>query len=190
MEAPCGHFFDAECMEALFSKATTDESLYPPRCCLLPIPPASVRQHLDAQLMLAFDTKSLEFDTPAGSRVYCCRPQCSAFLGACSLTPTTMHCTKDGCTVDTCGACKKEAHGMSDCGSSAEEEERLLAEMADELHTKQGWTRCYSCHHLVEKSEGCFHITCICKAQFCYLCATPWKECDCPQFEVPAELRD
>ena len=189
-EAPCGHFFDTTCMEVMFSKASVDESLYPPRCCLKPIPTSSVRQHLNAKILADFDKKSVEFDTPAGSRVYCCRQKCSAFIGASTSIPSTMRCTDSACVTRTCGMCKKAAHGARDCSDIAEADERELDQMAAELHQSNGWTRCYSCHHLVEKSEGCYHITCTCKAQFCYLCGTPWKECDCPQFEIPFELQD
>ena len=188
LKAPCGHYFDTDCMERMFKSASKDESLYPPRCCLTAIPTASVRQHLGAMIMMDFDKKSLEFETPAGSRVYCHRPQCSAFLGSSSFTPSPMRCS--GCSSVTCGSCKRACHGDRACSESAEMEEHELSQMAADLHQKNGWTRCYSCHHLVEKSEGCYHITCMCKAQFCYLCGTPWKECDCPQFEIPLELRD
>jgi hypothetical protein len=34
----------------------------------------------------------------------------------------------------------------------------------------------------VELSTGCFHMTCRCKAQFCYLCAARWKSCACVQW--------
>ena len=188
MEAPCGHLFDAGCMETIFVKATLDESLYPPRCCQ-PILAASVRQYLDASKMLAFDKKALEFDTPAPDRVYCCRKQCSAFLGHSTSTPVPVSCTNEDCSSQTCGSCRKEGHGSTSCPNS-EREELEFVKIADDLHEKNGWTRCYSCRHLVEKSEGCYHMTCVCKAQFCYLCGTPWKECDCPQFEIPAELQD
>lgn len=188
IEAPCGHSYDSTCMELMFSKASMDESLYPPRCCQMPIPSASVRQHVGAKVMMDFDKKALEFDTPAGSRVYCYRARCSAFIGASTSTSSSLPCTNQSCTARTCGSCKKEAHLEVSCSHNKEVEERELSQMASDLHEEKGWQRCYSCHHLVEKSEGCYHITCICKAQFCYLCATPWKGCSCPQFDVPPEL--
>ena len=45
-----------------------------------------------------------------------------------------------------------------------------------------GFQRCV-CGYLVELTVGCYHMTCRCKRQFCYLCAKPWKTCSCPQFD-------
>jgi len=36
---------------------------------------------------------------------------------------------------------------------------------------------------MVELDTGCYHMTCRCRAQFCYLCAERWKSCVCPQWE-------
>lgn len=186
--APCGHVYDVGCMEAMFSKASTDETLYPPRCCLMPIHPSDVEGHINPQIMMQFHTRSLEFDTPLGSRVYCCKPRCSAYIGASTSEPSSMLCSSPECSAATCGSCKQEAHPDARCTDQKELEQLALTQIATELLQEKGWQRCYSCHHVVEKSDGCYHMTCICKAQFCYLCATKWKECDCPQFEIPPDL--
>lgn len=39
---------------------------------------------------------------------------------------------------------------------------------------KSGWRRCYKCRTLVELTQGCTHMTCRCKAQFCYICGAIW----------------
>lgn len=36
---------------------------------------------------------------------------------------------------------------------------------------------------MVELSHGCYHMTCLCRAQFCYACSALWKNCDCPQWD-------
>ena len=30
---------------------------------------------------------------------------------------------------------------------------------------------------------GCYHMTCRCRRQFCYLCARTWKTCHCSQWD-------
>lgn len=51
-----------------------------------------------------------------------------------------------------------------------------------------GAQRCGSCGNVVEKTEGCNHIVCICKYEFCYSCGEKWqnsdctRNCDCPMF--------
>jgi hypothetical protein len=47
---------------------------------------------------------------------------------------------------------------------------------------EEGWQRCFNCHAMVERKEGCNHMTCRCQAEFCIVCAKEWKTCDCPWF--------
>jgi hypothetical protein len=48
---------------------------------------------------------------------------------------------------------------------------------------KSGWRRCYKCRTLVELTHGCSHITCRCKAQFCYICGAVWDPTvGCPNY--------
>jgi hypothetical protein len=48
---------------------------------------------------------------------------------------------------------------------------------------KSGWRRCYKCRTLVELTQGCSHITCRCKAQFCYICGAVWDPTvGCPNY--------
>lgn len=151
----------------------------PPQCCQSTVPISDARVHLDKELVETFNKKTLEFSTI--SRVYCARPTCSAFIGATTDEATPLKCPE--CSTETCGYCKAQAHAGSDCSDKEE-----LNDMARDMHEKEGWQRCPSCHHLVELSIGCYHIICVCKAQFCYLCGTQWKGCSCPQFAVPPDV--
>jgi ariadne-1 len=40
----------------------------------------------------------------------------------------------------------------------------------------------------VERNHGCNHMTCICGAEFCYLCGKPYEDrqqtCDCGLFQT------
>ncbi|KAI9744586.1 MAG: hypothetical protein M1818_002115 [Claussenomyces sp. TS43310] len=53
----------------------------------------------------------------------------------------------------------------------------------------QGWKRCYSCHALVEHNQGCIHMTCKCRAQFCYICCAKWRTCSCSDNQLDAVIR-
>ena len=46
------------------------------------------------------------------------------------------------------------------------EQERLN----DELAREQGFKKCPSCSVLIEKTEGCNHMTCRCGAHICWIC--------------------
>lgn len=172
VRAACGHFYDRDCLQELFQAATVDESLFPPRCCQKEFILADVRRLLGDDILSAFEKKAVEFSTT--DRVYCHRPSCSNFLGPVTTKASALRCPQ--CNTNTCSHCKAAAHSNLDCSQVLDEAVLALAE-------QEGWKRCPGCHHLVELSIGCYHMTCRCRKQFCYVCTETWKNCDCPQWE-------
>ncbi|KAH9855440.1 hypothetical protein C2E23DRAFT_723895 [Lenzites betulinus] len=173
IRVPCGHTYDVGCLVDLFRAATVDESLFPPACCRKPFVLQEVRVYLDSNLQKVVDKKTIEFGTK--NRVYCHRPTCSTFIGAATASATNMLCPT--CYYYTCGHCKAAAHTLTfRCTSSEDAAVVALAEQA-------GWKRCPGCGHLVELSFGCYHMTCRCRHQFCYLCTATWKTCKCTQWD-------
>ena len=145
---PCSHYYCQECLHTLFELSTTDETLYPPRCCRQVIPLQSARLYLDSALIHTFEEKSVEFES--SDRTYCCQPTCSSFI-----TPTTIVNERATCAVcgtSTCTICKSNAHN-GDCPEDAATQQIL------ETAKEEGWQRCYSCRRLVELDVGCNHIT-------------------------------
>ncbi|EIW64861.1 uncharacterized protein TRAVEDRAFT_110250 [Trametes versicolor FP-101664 SS1] len=169
IRAPCGDFYDVGCLVDLFRAALVDESLFPPACCRKPFKLEEVHIYLDGELQKQFDRKTLEFGTK--DRVYCHRPTCSTFLGAATPAAINLLCTT--CWQNTCGHCKAASHALSTRCTSAED----AAVVA--LAAQSGWKRCPGCGHLVELSIGCYHMTCRCRHQFCYLCTAQWRTCTC-----------
>ncbi|KAI0374361.1 hypothetical protein BV20DRAFT_1033200 [Pilatotrama ljubarskyi] len=171
--APCGDPYDIDCLVDLFRAAVVDESLFPPACCRKPFVMEEVRMYLDGSLQTLVDKKTVEFGTK--DRVYCHEPTCSTFLGAATASANDLLCTT--CWRQTCGHCKAASHALSIRCTSAEDATVIaLAEQA-------GWKRCPGCGHLVELSIGCYHMTCRCRHQFCYLCTARWKTCKCVQWD-------
>ncbi|KAL4467983.1 hypothetical protein ABPG72_015853 [Tetrahymena utriculariae] len=41
--------------------------------------------------------------------------------------------------------------------------------------------QCIKCKFWVEKNQGCDHMTCRCKYEFCYKCGGKYRECECVQ---------
>jgi len=39
--------------------------------------------------------------------------------------------------------------------------------------------QCRLCNYWVEKNQGCNHMTCRCKYEFCYRCGAKWRTCNC-----------
>lgn len=169
---PCGHEYCRDCLQDLFRASATDDSLFPPRCCHQPIPTTgAVRILLTATLVQQYELKKVEFDTP--DRTYCSNPLCSAFIRAENIVDEEASCPD--CRSITCTLCKAASHG-GDCPADTALQQVL--QTADE----HGWQRCFSCRRLVELDIGCNHITCLCGAQFCYVCAQRWKTCACLQW--------
>ncbi|TFK68214.1 hypothetical protein BDN72DRAFT_898332 [Pluteus cervinus] len=176
--APCGDYYDKECLVELFTLATQDESLYPPRCCRQHIPVDKVLPLMSPDAARKFRDKATEFGTL--KRVYCAVPSCSRFLGpehdGGRLSPPYYPCP--ACRNHTCTKCKGNYAGPSHgCGASNDEREVLS------LGQQEGWARCPGCNQLIELHMGCYHMTCRCRTEFCYLCKERWKTCGCVQWD-------
>ncbi|KAM0425475.1 hypothetical protein ACHAPT_009264 [Fusarium lateritium] len=169
--SPCSHEYCRECLVGLVRASLQDESLFPPRCCGQNIP-IKVGLWFSPGLVGEFRAKKVEFETP--NRTYCSEPSCSTFVPPTMIAGELAMCPK--CRRITCVHCKGRSHeGI--CPSDTASQQVL------QLATENGWQRCKACHRVVELEFGCNHITCICKAEFCYVCGERWKTCRCPQWQ-------
>lgn len=78
-----------------------------------------------------------------------------------------------------CARCKVSWHVGYECVdyqsldvNERNREDLLLLDLAK----TQKWKRCPKCRFYVERREGCLHITCRCKYQFCYGCGDSWSD--------------
>ncbi|KAF8523612.1 hypothetical protein JB92DRAFT_2704628 [Gautieria morchelliformis] len=169
---PCQHTYHVACAVGLFEAAIKDESLMPPRCCRIPIPDTLVIPHLSTKSAALFLEKSQEHRT--SNRLYCPEPSCSQFLGAARKERVNVRCK---CSRLVCAVCKSFAHpGDVPCSLDTDSQQVL------DLAKSEGWQRCPGCSHMVELAHGCYHMTCLCRTQFCYLCRELWKNCPCAQW--------
>lgn len=179
VRAPCGDYYDIPCITDLFQSAMRDESLYPPRCCRQNIPFSQVQPHLSRNLATQFQEKSRELGTL--NRVYCARQTCSRFLGPLSETlfgATVYDCSAPNCETRTCARCRGQYDGWMHMCQRDQGAEHVL-----DLGRTEGWARCPGCSQLIELDMGCYHMTCRCRTEFCYLCKERWKTCGCPQWD-------
>ncbi|KAI9371612.1 hypothetical protein BJX61DRAFT_17351 [Aspergillus egyptiacus] len=176
----CGDTYCGGCLTSLFQKATTDESLFPPKCCGVLIPLASVQEEMSEQDLARFKDAQIEFSTQ--DRTYCSHTNCGKFI-----PPNNIHGDRavcPSCRSITCQMCKRAYHDKEDCPSDT----ALQATLS--LGSRMGWQRCYACKTLVELNTGCWHIVCTCNAQFCYRCGRAWKSCWCSELEPRDEEAD
>ncbi|KAK0633191.1 hypothetical protein B0T14DRAFT_57106 [Immersiella caudata] len=177
---PCGHPYCQPCLAVMISQSTVDESKMPPRCCTQPIPGAIIKTVLTRVEQHTFLKAVLQFSTPWESRVFCPNASCGEFIPPRSKIdpkhPFEASCKN--CKTRVCIMCKRNAHRI---GQDCPEDWELDAVL--KMGEKSGWRRCYKCRTLVELAHGCTHMTCRCKAQFCYICGAVWEPAvGCPNF--------
>ncbi|KIJ55708.1 hypothetical protein M422DRAFT_151942 [Sphaerobolus stellatus SS14] len=171
---PCKDAYDIKCAIELFQHAMRDESLMPPRCCRMEIPAGQVLPYLRQQEREIFMEKRQEYSTL--NRLYCPRATCSKFMGSCEGEVRNVTCP--ACRLLVCTGCKKNGHASHIPCDNDNEAQQLL-----ELGERNGWQRCPGCHRMVELALGCYHMTCLCRTEFCYLCRARWKNCGCAQWD-------
>jgi hypothetical protein len=177
---PCGHTYCTECLRVMIDQATTDESKMPPRCCTQPIPSGIIKTLLNRDAQNSFLKAVVLFSTPWESRIFCPNTTCGEFVPPRRKVdprqPFNIPCPT--CLTYICIMCKGSAHPM---GKDCPEDSELDAVLR--MGEKSGWRRCYKCRNLVELAQGCTHMTCRCKAQFCYICGGVWDTTvGCPNF--------
>jgi hypothetical protein len=104
----CKHIYCKVCLELLFIRATTDESLFPPKCCRLPIDLLLVKPNFSVEKLTTVEEAAGEFTTP--NRIYCAETDCEKFIPPSSIYPELERalCTK--CEAETCLHCKNLVH--------------------------------------------------------------------------------
>lgn len=175
LTVPCGHEYCKPCLHEHFTLSFTDESLFPPRCCRQPIDPKAedIAFYMTRQLTERFEEKEIEFATT--DKTYCAATNCGSFIRPTHISEDKAHCQK--CQTLTCIFCKKQAH----CGECPDDP-NLQATL--DLAHEEGWRQCGRCKRMIELRSGCYHITCVCGNEFCYVCgAQPWKTCQCEQWD-------
>ncbi|KAL5458815.1 hypothetical protein PMIN06_003134 [Paraphaeosphaeria minitans] len=173
---PCNDRYCVDCLKELFTQATRDETLLPLRCHKQPIPLQLIARHLSADELAAYERANVEVST--ADRTYCSNLECGIFILPEQIEPGTHRAVCDRCDTATCGMCKNSYHHDLDCPDdpALRETRRIAAE--------SGWKSCYHCGRIVSLRTGCNHITCVCKAQFCYVCGEKWKTCRCDVADI------
>ncbi|KAH7868862.1 uncharacterized protein C8R40DRAFT_801919 [Lentinula edodes] len=150
---------------------------------------------IGSDLRTRFNAKALELDVRPEDRVYCPSPRCSTFLGSWGSlkqsynVPDTLYQSSSNpspppshrcpsCFEQFCVLCKDPAH--SETLTCPIIEEHLAEDKLRDLARLNGWQTCPGCKALVELTEGCSHIVCRCRSEFCYRCGSVWASiCVC-----------
>ncbi|KAH0353187.1 hypothetical protein KCU81_g1711, partial [Aureobasidium melanogenum] len=178
---PCGHRMCNSCLRRIFTMSLKDPQHMPPRCCSPDHIPLKHVDHLfDDKFKLLWNSKYQEYTTK--NRLYCPAKGCGQWIKPANMHK--LHGRKYGrcprCKTKVCTLCNNKLHTTGECPKDPDT--KRLVDLAKE----KGWQRCYNCRAMVELNEGCNHMTCRCGSDFCMLCASPWKTCECPWFNYAA----
>ena len=173
---PCNHKYCLACFSQLVSTAIHSEDTFPPKCCLQEIPKTLLRTHLAPKELSTYNQRALEYAVPIANRYYCVHAPCARWIDTRHAKRTNGALACPHCQTKLCLVCRGPSHPSNqDCpqdyGLSSTLEHAELA----------GWQRCYNCRALVERNQGCRHITCKCRAEFCYTCGSRWRTCQCTE---------
>ena len=176
-----------DCLKRIFQLSVTDSEHMPPKCCTTESIPIRIVEHLfDKKFKIKWNRKYQEFTTK--NRVYCPMQGCGIWI-----SPDYIHRDASGgathgrkygickrCRIKVCCTCNNKWHKTRDCPKDPAIKEFI--KMAKE----KGWQECYNCKAVVELKEGCNHMTCKCKAEFCMACGLKWQTCNCKIFSDEA----
>jgi hypothetical protein len=166
----CEHGYCNECLQNAFKAAL--KSRVPFQCCKKAL---GVKDCLGLEdgFVAEYEEMMLELSTP--NPMFCSNAQCAKFLPPRVIVGDIGTCEK--CSAQTCRHCRQVTHPGTFCAEDKE------TEAVKKLAKKKGWETCPGCNHLIERREGCLHMTCSrCQTAFCYRCSRPWKDCGsaCP----------
>lgn len=161
-EVMCGHHWCCTCIYELISRAATDESAYPPKCCgtildLYGITYEDIEGCPDEEGYANFEGyapwtrymfREEEYTTP--HRTYCFSPTCGNFIPPRRIVYEFGSCIS--CGEYTCCKCKNKAH-EGECPIDTAIQQTL------EVAKANGWKSCPMCDRLIEKRSGCNHIS-------------------------------
>ncbi|KAI6138032.1 hypothetical protein BKA82DRAFT_4253736 [Pisolithus tinctorius] len=173
----CGHAYCVTCLRH-FLLSALEASEFPLRClgndgrCSISIPIPTIQHFLPPALFNRLLEAAFTFYLTRHPNEFksCKTPDCTQiYRSTGSEAQVTLRCPS--CFSVTCSSCG-ESHDGLQCAEvrrrQAEEEERQNSTWV----AAQGGRvkRCPRCNVLIEKLEGCDHITCNCGAHICWRC--------------------
>ncbi|KAL2454888.1 RING/U-box superfamily protein [Abeliophyllum distichum] len=175
----CSHSFCYDCISKHIISRIADKVEMvscPALNCNTTLDANACRLMIPNDTLIQWDESLCQSLFPESQKVYCPFSDCSAmFVNDSRDLITKVKCLV--CHRSFCAQCRVPWHPEFIC----KEFQKLYAKrggkdsvMIKTLAKKKSWQKCPNCKMYVEKSDGCIHITCRCKYEFCYRCGSKW----------------
>lgn len=119
---------------------------------------------LSSQSFEILDTRLTEAAIPESLKIYCPFADCSAFMMKEEDEDEATFAECFSCHRGFCQACNVPWHGDQSCvehRAQAMNSKLSSDQKLRELAKQEKWQTCPECHRLVERTEGCKHMTCV-----------------------------
>ncbi|XP_031282906.1 uncharacterized protein LOC116141547 [Pistacia vera] len=166
----------------------------------------SCREFLTPKLVEILNQRIKEASIPATEKVYCPNPRCSTLMTKSEVQKYAKNAFRG---FDLSGAAKcVQCHGLFCINCKVPWHINMTCNVYKMLNpnppvedvklkslaSRNLWRQCVKCNHMIELSEGCYHMTCRCGYEFCYNCGAEWKNkratCSCPLWDEDNILYD
>lgn len=151
------------CMKTYLKNEITNNKVMNLRCphCEHQFKKPELEQILDAETIKKYDTFVLNNQVLSDPLLRFC-PKCSSIVTLDQENAVKGTCKQ--CGQEICPKCNHEFHDGVSCLNAIDKD--LLI-----YRKKKDTRRCPKCKVLVEKAEGCNHMTCfVCQYEFCWIC--------------------
>ncbi|KAM0563040.1 hypothetical protein ACHAPJ_001884 [Fusarium lateritium] len=170
VKVPCGCDYCLSCLRDAIRVGFRSSEEFPPKCCQ-PFTEETIALARSPALVHLFRQMEEEAQTPLPNRLYCHDGNCAAFI------PHDRHGKCLLCDLDTCEDCGLKAHLGQTCEEGDAEEDVWAAMDANRT------VNCPNCGRMIQLSDACNHMTCVCSKEFCFICGKDYGRCHCPTYE-------
>ena len=164
----CGHVWCSDCLNNNLRAALSARTMFPPRCCNATpngIDMTVIEGYLEDDVLIRYLNVGEEY--ASSDPTFCSDVKCGVFINVpTDNTSQWASCAK--CHKSTCTQCK----GAYLNHPTPDVHPELISKEDKELAEREGYKQCPNskCRKLLERIDGCDHMTCDCGTHFCYRC--------------------
>lgn len=180
LKLPCGHIFCKACLDHYLSEKINNALVEHIKClmagCVKPIEESTIKQivnEMQYKKYMKFKKRATYLSNIKNGLIPCVFPDCEEWLPYQEGDSQFVRCNYGH---EFCAVCKQLPHPKKKCKNV--EIERITK-------NNQKIKPCPKCFNLIEKIDGCNHITCsLCKYEFCWLCSKKYTSYHFSMFNV------